>query len=104
MKQRIYTSAGAVLYTLEWTLTEVTGKDVTDATLLLGFAADDETPPDDWHTPDILLNPTPSQIRAQILIGEGHLVLDPGFYVMWRNIADSPEIDVEPTTLQVEIV
>lgn len=87
--QYIYTSAGAVEYTLPTIVTETTGKNITAdiVQVSLGTYAD----PGVWQSPDVKTSPTPSSVSVQILIGAS-LNPAPGHYYVWVKLTDSPEV------------
>jgi len=94
--QKIRVSAGAVLYTLPWTATETTGKDISAATIQLSLGS--YTDPGDWLDPDVETRPTLSSVTAKILIDDSY---EAGTYWLWRSISDTPEVDPQKTSLRV---
>jgi hypothetical protein len=73
--------------------TETEGKDITAATVQVGLSASSTTPPTTWVDPDDESRPTVSTARVSMLIGTG---VQPGTYVLWVKVADSPETLVRP--------
>lgn len=68
--------------------TETTGKDLSVATVTVGLGADENTPPAAWAAPDLLERPTPSTIRASLLVRP---TTTTGTYVLWVKVVDGPE-------------
>lgn len=91
MTRSIGVSTGAKEY-VTGLLTEITGKNITTSPVKVGFAPTTQTlPPTTWYTPDVLANPTTSQVQASLLIGSTYTP-PPGSYYLWMQLTDGGEI------------
>ena len=82
-------SAGAIEYTRPLTITETTGKDITEATVQLSLGSYDA--PGEWRTPDTDTSPSTSSRTVQLLIGDD-LKPSAGSYWLWSRVGDTPEV------------
>lgn len=91
-------TAGDIDY-VWFTATEITGKDITADSVLVGFGTWYE-PPASPITPngasDQTEHPTPASVRVGLLIGatstSGAHVIAPGKYEGWIKVSDSPTV------------
>lgn len=92
----IYVSAGASEYRYI-VLTETTGKDISADAAIIALAPLGVVPAaEDFVTPDLKSNPTSSSVQMGMLISASSG--SPGnTYVLWGDIADSPEVVAIPS-------
>lgn len=89
MAKTIWVSTGAQEY-VGGSVTEITGEDISTATLEVGLSTSPNTPPDDWATPDVDEEGTTTSSRVVKLLVTDTTEL--GTYYCWVRVSDIPEI------------
>lgn len=91
----IWVSLGKKRY-VGGTVTEVTGKDISTATITLALASSKRTPPSVWEAPDVdTQGATTSDRVVKLLVTDDFITEDTplGTYYCWANVEDDPEIE-----------
>lgn len=92
MSKTVYVTAGAEEY-VGGTIVEVTGKDISSDTIVVGLGKDYYTPPTDWVSPSAKIISAANKVLVKLIVEDG---VAPGRYWFWARITDSPEIVVLP--------
>lgn len=98
-RQIIDITNGEQEFTLALTTTEVTGKDISTATVQLSLGTDRLH--GSWRDPDVLSRPNAASVVSQIIVESPQPLAT---YWLWRKVVDGVEILVERTPLQVVVV
>lgn len=91
----VFISGGAKAY-VGGTLTELTGKDISGDTVVMGLSTDELTQPTNWFAPDSSTSPIVSQRLLKLLVSlvlpASHAPIAGRSYYVWAKITDNPEI------------
>lgn len=78
------------------TITETGGQSIDAGSVQLALVSGNTDPADtDWH-PAEWEGPAASTRTARLLIGPGQVELTPGYYRVWYQFTDTPEIPIRP--------
>lgn len=88
--QQIQLSADAVEYTHPRTVTETTGKDITNDLIAVSLGTYEA--PGAWVPPDKLSRPSASSVVVQLLVSNSLGLTIGSSYHLWVRVTDSPEV------------
>lgn len=81
---------------VEVSITEKNGQLIDSPTVKLALIPGTGHPADaDWH-PAEWVGPAAATRNARLLLGPGAVQMTPGFYYVWYQFEDTPEIPIRP--------